>query len=57
MSISIVALITFAVLVMFAAALSVSKSDTLDTMLYIGFYSGMVVFITVAVTGLISGLL
>lgn len=56
MSIPIVALIAFAVLIISAAALSVSKSNMLDTILYIAFYSGVVVFITAAAVALISGL-
>ena len=57
MSIPIVALIAFSVLIISAAALSVSKSNTLDTILYIVFYSAAVVSITTAVVALISGLL
>ena len=57
MSMPIVALIAFSVLIISAAALSVSKSNTLDTILYIVFYSAAVVSITTAVVALISGLL
>ena len=56
MSISIVALVTFAILVMSAAALSVSKSHTLDTVLYIVIYSVAAASITTAIVALISGL-
>lgn len=56
MSISIVALIAFAVLIISAVALSVSRSNTLDTVLYIVIYSVAVVSMTTAIVWLISGL-
>jgi hypothetical protein len=56
MSISIVALISAAILVISVAVLSVSRSDTLDTVLYIALYSAAVVSITTSVVGFISGL-
>nr|DAV65844.1 MAG TPA: hypothetical protein [Caudoviricetes sp.] len=56
MSISIVTLIAFVIAIMSAVALSVSRSDTLDTILYIVLYSGSVVAITTFVVGLISRL-
>ena len=56
MSILIAALIAFAVLVASAFVLSVSKSHTLDTVLYIVIYSVAAVSVTAAVVALISGL-
>lgn len=56
MSIPIAVLIAAAVCLMSAVALSVSKSDTLDTMLYIVFYSAVVVSITTGIVEFISRL-
>lgn len=56
MSIPVVALIAFAVLIVSAFVLSVSRSDTLDTVLYIVFYSAAVVSTTAAIVALISRL-
>lgn len=56
MSIHIVALIAAAVCIMSVVALSVSKSNKLDTMLYIVFYSAVVVSITTGIVGFISRL-
>lgn len=56
MSIPIVALIAFAVLIVSAAALSVSRSNTLDTVLYIVFYSAAVVSTTTIIVEFISRL-
>lgn len=57
MSIPILALIAFAVFIMSAATLSVSRSNTLDTVLYIVFYSAMVVFTTTIIMCFILRLL
>ena len=56
MSISIVALIAFSILIVSAAVLSVSRSNTLDTALYIVFYSAAVVSTTAIIVEFISGL-
>ena len=56
MSISIVALIAAAVCIMSVVALSVSKSNTLDTILYIVLYSAAVVSITTCIVQVISRL-
>ena len=56
MSIPIAVLIAAAVCLMSAAALSVSESNKLDTILYIVFYSAVVVSITTGVVEFISRL-
>lgn len=56
MSIHIVMLIAAVVCIMSVAALAVSKSNTLDTMLYIVFYFAVVVSITTIIMELISRL-
>lgn len=56
MSIPIVTLIMAAVCIMSVVALSVSKSNTSDTVLYIVFYSAVVVSITTCIVDFISGL-
>lgn len=56
MSIPIATLIAAAVCFMSVAALFVSKSDTLDTMLYIVFYSAVVVCTTTCIVEFISRL-
>lgn len=56
MSIPIAALIAAAVCIISVVALSVSKSNTLDTMLYIVFYSAVVVSITTCIVEFISRL-
>lgn len=56
MSIPIVALIAAAVCIMSVVALSVSKSNKLDTMLYTVFYSAVVVSITTGIVEFISRL-
>lgn len=57
MSTPIVALIAFAVIIiMSAVVLSVSRSHTLDTVLYTVLYSVVVASITTAIVALISGL-
>lgn len=56
MSIPIVTLIAAAVCIMSVAALSVSKSDTLDKILYIVFYFGAVVCTTTYIVEFISRL-
>lgn len=56
MSIPIATLIAAAVCIMSVAALSVSKSSTLDTILYIVFYSSVVVSVTTGIVEFISRL-
>lgn len=56
MSIPIAALIAAAVCIMSVVALSVSKSNTLDTALYIVFYSAVVVSMTTCIVEFISRL-
>lgn len=56
MLIPIATLIAAAVCIMSVVALSVSKSNTLDTVLYIVFYSAVVVSITTCIVEFISRL-
>lgn len=56
MSIPIATLIAAAVCIISVAALSVSKSNTLDTILYIVFYSAVVVSIATCIVEFISRL-
>lgn len=51
-----VLLIAFVVLVAAVAALSVSKSRTLDTVLFCVFYTAVVVAVTSAIVGFLPGL-